>query len=148
LNEENKELKDLEIKETHKEPEKQKVKVIESQGKERELDSNIHWKMNKNLESLEKNKSPNVLFYSNKIESIPHGDLIDNILSKWKGDYHTLEYHHVRNFTHFLQQGIHSMVVSKFRGTRSKSLQFTTHQGRSSINFIRLFHEEETRESI
>eukprot|EP01080_Neovahlkampfia_damariscottae_P006802 gene6802-10968_t len=79
--------------ETHKEPEKHKVKVIESKGKQRELDSNIHWKMNKNIETLEKNKSPNVLFYDNKMASIPHGDTIENIL-KWKGDYHTLEFHH------------------------------------------------------
>ena len=95
LNEENKELKELEMTETHKEPEKHKVKIYESQGKQREIDSNIHWKMNKNLETLEKNKSPNILFYENKMASIPHGDTIENILTKWKGDYHTLEFHHV-----------------------------------------------------
>lgn len=72
---------------------KAKVKVVEQDG-ERELESNIHWKNNKNLQLLLKKKQPNVAFYSNVMPCIPHGDLIDNIHTKWYGDYQTLEYHH------------------------------------------------------
>lgn len=36
----------------------------------------------------------NFLFYSNKVPSIPDGDLIDNIHAKWFGNYRLLEAHH------------------------------------------------------
>lgn len=36
----------------------------------------------------------NVLFYENKIKSVPNGDYIENILKEWWGDYARLEVHH------------------------------------------------------
>ncbi|XP_078334785.1 uncharacterized protein LOC111125887 isoform X5 [Crassostrea virginica] len=36
----------------------------------------------------------NARFYKNEMESYPDGDFIENILTKWKGDYDRLEKHH------------------------------------------------------
>eukprot|EP00771_Trimastix_marina_P002063 gnl/Trimastix_PCT/3173.p1 GENE.gnl/Trimastix_PCT/3173~~gnl/Trimastix_PCT/3173.p1 ORF type:complete len:290 (+),score=60.41 gnl/Trimastix_PCT/3173:36-905(+) len=36
----------------------------------------------------------NFLFYSNSLKSYPEGDLVENILKKWKGDYRHLEWNH------------------------------------------------------
>ena len=36
-------------------------------------------------------ESPNYLFYSNKIKSSPMGDFIENVHTKWYGDYEKLE---------------------------------------------------------
>lgn len=42
----------------------------------------------------DKDANDNYLFYTNQLESSPHGDYIENILTKWKGNYEILEAHH------------------------------------------------------
>lgn len=92
-----KDLKEVEeIIQIRKQAEKlaeEKIKIVEEKG-EKKMESNIHWKNNKNLQTLLQKKQPNVAFYSNQMPCIPHGDFIDNIHKNWFGDYHTLEYHH------------------------------------------------------
>ncbi|XP_078334789.1 opioid growth factor receptor-like protein 1 isoform X2 [Crassostrea virginica] len=42
----------------------------------------------------DRSKKDNEKFYKNKLKSYPDGDLIENILKNWMGDYERLERHH------------------------------------------------------
>jgi hypothetical protein len=108
LNELNKEIEDIKINKKEKsnkdnntekksnssDEEEEYITVKEHDEEERKLKPNIHWTKNKNMESLNSKKQPNVLFYSNETECVPYGDLIENILNKWYGNYDILENHH------------------------------------------------------
>jgi len=68
--------------------------------------------------------TPNYLFYMNKKKSIPDGDYIENILTKWKGDFDLLEDHHgyIQWLFPNLLPSVHNLLSSAL--TREEAAEF------------------------
>lgn len=60
-------------------------------------------------------ETPNLDFYTGKIKSEPRGDYIDNIHSKWFGDYDRLEVQQYFTNSHCIKvtSWFYTMVVSQ-----------------------------------